>query len=348
MKLSVLITSYRRPDWLKRCFDGLVHQIRLPDQVVIVVRDTDADTRACAAQLAEQPAAEFPVDVVTVTEPGVVAANNAGLPLVTGDVVSFIDDDAVAPPDWLERIESYFKADPSVGAVGGRDVLYKEGKLVAGHAEVVGTITWYGKIVGNHHLRSDGARYVDHLKGVNMSLRTALIEGCDPALGGDGYSYELELCLAVRDRGYRILYDNTLTVEHRHAPRFVGGSRNWREPERIYWKYRNFLHVGVKRLHGMRLAAFLAWHFGPHLLWQGVYSVRYRDLGLLHTVRGMCRGLCSGVRARADLRAAAAPEPREDTSGRTPAAVARAKKADGTVREATVGRLISRLDNRRS
>ena len=45
---------------------------------------------------------------------------NRGLDSARGDLVVFTDDDAEAQADWLERIEAKF-ADPSVGAVGGRD-----------------------------------------------------------------------------------------------------------------------------------------------------------------------------------------------------------------------------------
>jgi len=135
-----------------------------------------------------------------------------------------------------------------------------------------------------------------------MSFRRELIDCCDEALAGDGYAWELDISLSVRQRGYRILYDGTLTVDHFPAQRFVGGTRSLRHPSRIYWQCHNLVHVGVKRLAGTRLVAFVCWYFGPHLLRQFVHSIKFLDGGGFVAGYGMFRGLCSGTTARLAVR----------------------------------------------
>jgi len=49
---------------------------------------------------------------------GLSGARNTGVAAATGDVVAFLDDDAAAEPDWLERLTEHY-ADPSVVGVGG-------------------------------------------------------------------------------------------------------------------------------------------------------------------------------------------------------------------------------------
>jgi glycosyltransferase involved in cell wall biosynthesis len=47
-------------------------------------------------------------------------ARNAGIEAARGDAFAFLDADAVAPPDWLERVQRVFENDPEVAGVGGR------------------------------------------------------------------------------------------------------------------------------------------------------------------------------------------------------------------------------------
>jgi cellulose synthase/poly-beta-1,6-N-acetylglucosamine synthase-like glycosyltransferase len=49
---------------------------------------------------------------------GLSGARNTGIGASSGDVVAFLDDDAVAASDWMERLAETFD-DPTVGGVGG-------------------------------------------------------------------------------------------------------------------------------------------------------------------------------------------------------------------------------------
>ena len=44
MKITVLIPTYRRPKDLGRCLEALQKQTRPADEVLVVVRNTDAET----------------------------------------------------------------------------------------------------------------------------------------------------------------------------------------------------------------------------------------------------------------------------------------------------------------
>ena len=47
-------------------------------------------------------------------------ARNVGMEAARGDAFAFLDADAVAPSDWLERARRIFQSDPQVAGVGGR------------------------------------------------------------------------------------------------------------------------------------------------------------------------------------------------------------------------------------
>src|SRR4029079_17187497 len=131
----------------------------------------DTETEEFVFRICAESNGGIPMRQARVTEPGVLAANRAGMELVTGEIVSFIDDDAAARPDWLRRIERWFASDPKLGAVGGRDVIHTKNGKVEKRTKTVGRIFWYGRIVGNHEKVFQGSCYAEHLKGVNMSFR---------------------------------------------------------------------------------------------------------------------------------------------------------------------------------
>ncbi|MEO1235394.1 MAG: glycosyltransferase [Planctomycetota bacterium] len=223
MRISVLIPTYRRADDLRRGLDALAAQRRPADQVVVVARPDDTETQRVIAEWNNR----LPVTNVAVDRPGVVAAMNAGWAEAEADVVALTDDDSAPHADWLERIESAFAESPTLGAFGGRDLI--GGELRPPGTRRVGELTWYGKMVGGHHLGTGPARSVDFLKGVNMAVRrcAAPHPPFDEALRGGGAQvhWEIDLCLGLAAAGWSLVYDPALRVDHHPAPRFDADQR---------------------------------------------------------------------------------------------------------------------------
>jgi cellulose synthase/poly-beta-1,6-N-acetylglucosamine synthase-like glycosyltransferase len=224
MRVSVLVPTWRRPGSLERCLDGLERQHRAPDEVIVVVRDSDKETKEWLERRA--PGLRN-LSVETLSDPGVVAALNRGLAAVGGDIVAITDDDAVPRRDWLARIERHFSADPGIGAVGGRDWLHPASQEA--EQTTVGILCWYGRLIGNHHLGVDGPRQVDVLKGVNMSFRRTALAGArvDKRLRGAGAQthWEIDLCSTVKQAGWTLVYDPAVSVDHYPAERFEDDTR---------------------------------------------------------------------------------------------------------------------------
>ncbi|RMF68041.1 MAG: glycosyltransferase, partial [Cyanobacteria bacterium J069] len=225
MKLTVIIPTYCRTNDLRRCLAALMQQVRPPDEVVVVVRDTDRDTWDFLNDfLSAHRPKSLAVRTVSVSEPGVVAAMNLGLAAAQGDVVCFTDDDAAPHADWLQRIEAHFLADPNLGGLGGRDRVQHLPESLVGRPCTVGKLQWFGRPIGNHHLGLGAARPVDFLKGVNMSVRRAAIahRRFDTRMRGTGAQvhFELAFSLALRRAGWTLVYDPAVLVDHYPAPRF--------------------------------------------------------------------------------------------------------------------------------
>ncbi|OYU20360.1 MAG: glycosyl transferase [Rhodobacteraceae bacterium PARR1] len=107
MRVSVVIVSRHRPALLRRCLLGLTQQ-DLPGFEVVVVADP------AGIAMAEG----FAVKRLAFDEPNISAARNLGLVQAAGDVVAFIDDDAVPEPTWLSRLTAPFADGQVIAATG--------------------------------------------------------------------------------------------------------------------------------------------------------------------------------------------------------------------------------------
>jgi len=258
LTFSVVIPSYRRPESLLKCLAGLQEGVRLPDQVVVVLRDVDERSQQLLQQWCVANELGERVDVSVVTETGQIAAMNRGLAAAIGDVVCFTDDDCIPRPKWLQHLATHY-ADPSVGGVGGRDVVHHGDQQVPTRKCSVGKITWTGRIIGNHHCAAVGGWIaVDHLKGANMSFRRALLPGFDENLAGGPHFNDTEASLSVGEQGFRLVYDPDAMVDHYPAPRFDAYGRLMYNPALVAADSHNWMYCMLKHLSGLRRIAFVA------------------------------------------------------------------------------------------
>ena len=108
-QVSVVVVSRERPAALARCLAGLA-QLQYPSFEIIVVADA-------AGLAAIAPHSDF-IKPVAFETPNISAARNLGIEASAGEIVAFIDDDAVPEPTWLRYlVEPFTQAD--VAAVGG-------------------------------------------------------------------------------------------------------------------------------------------------------------------------------------------------------------------------------------
>ncbi|MCD4526943.1 glycosyltransferase family 2 protein [Nocardioides sp. cx-173] len=227
MSVTAVICSLNRPMELTSSLTALAEQTRLPDRVVVVAQAHDGDTAAVAR--------EAGAEVCITPGPGLALAIESAIMWAGSGVCAFVDDDARAHPDWIQRMEDAF-ADPTVGAVGGRDNVAGDGWT--GRPDLpVGIITPTGRIIGNHHHGTGAVRQAQTVKGANMGIRVAAAIGfpLSQFVRGTGAQYRNELILTaeIRRRGYRVLYDPAIRVDHFPSQRALGDDRHLFSRERV-------------------------------------------------------------------------------------------------------------------
>jgi glycosyltransferase involved in cell wall biosynthesis len=261
MKISVIVPTYRRPKDLARCLRALSQQTRLADEVLVVIRDTDAETWISLETLNIDL---LVIHIIKVVAPGVVEAMNAGLEAASGEIVAFTDDDAAPHNDWLERIEAHFLSNDRIGGVGGRDWVHCGTELQElGESSVVGQVQWFGRVIGNHHIGVGKSREVDVLKGVNMSFRRSAIEHLrfDRRMRGTGAQvhFELAFTLSLRRGDWKIIYDPMLGVDHYPAQRFDEDQRNQFNQVALINEVHNETLALLDHLTPVKRIAFIFW-----------------------------------------------------------------------------------------
>ena len=151
-------------------------------------------------------------------------SRNIGICMAQGDIIAFIDDDAIPEPEWLSQLAEAYK-DPKVGAAGGLvynhtgyDFQYKYCLVDRlGNADL--------SIPGpTPHLSFPKSYRFPHLLGCNSSFRrAALLE-----IGGfdEEYEYyldETDALLRIVDAGYIVAQLPNAYVHHNYAPSNIRG-----------------------------------------------------------------------------------------------------------------------------
>ena len=227
-KLSAVICTYQRYDYLDTAIKSLLEQDSKASVFEILIIDNSPDNPARAAS-AKKYADNNRVRYLTVDRAGLANARNVAAAQSKAEIIAFLDDDAIAEPGWVSAIISGFNAHPEATIGGGPiDPIYEIPRpnwLNDRLAVYLTAIDWGPRI-----------RFLDAnewVAGANIAYRREAYlaaGGCNTSLGrtGAGNSLlsneETELSDRLKARGGKVLYVPNARVQH-----FVPASRINRE-----------------------------------------------------------------------------------------------------------------------
>ena len=162
--------------------------------------------------------------------PGLYGSRRACAAAAGGELVLFLDDDAVPAPDYLSRLAALAAAWPGHAGFGGVDRLglperagrvarlYARAFLVAGPGPGRLGATGYNHAQMTWRMQA-GPFESEFLHGCNMAFRKQALEGLPHLAWLTGHSCCEDLVLSAHaSRSGALLVDPSLRVEHRLAP----------------------------------------------------------------------------------------------------------------------------------
>lgn len=112
-RVTALVPTYNRAQYLPECLDSLLTQSRKPDQIVVIDDGSTDGTESIVSKYGHQ------VQYVKKSNGGKSSALNLGLKYATGDLIWVCDDDDIAAVDGLEMMLAAFEANPGADYVFG-------------------------------------------------------------------------------------------------------------------------------------------------------------------------------------------------------------------------------------
>jgi len=309
VKVSVVVVSYCRSWALRSCLESLSRQSRTIDEVVVVLKSCGDGSEEVVKAYEKL----LPVKLIRQSYGGNCAdAYELGYSNATGDLVLFIDDDAIADESWVLEYENFFNAYPDAGAAGGlvlkayldeggnpvktNELFYQAKKVALGpHRVPLKGLEDYCEWISSAGFmgsRECGDRELSlGLPGVNMAFRAELIRDFPLTLlygkSRRCYGFERALAYYVVRKGYKVyLLSDAVTspkVWHIAHERSLTRSRGfwgefWLHYDRVmmFWRLR-------------KLGATLSL---PRYLFGLVVLLRKNTVQrLAATIYGLCEGV---------------------------------------------------------
>lgn len=216
IEFSIIIPVHNNIKFTKNCLTKIFVSLHLTNVEIIIVNNASTDET-------EEFLEEFKGYVYSINNNENVRyakANNQGAKIAKGKYLIFLNNDTAPETGWLEALEHKFEEDPTIGIQGAK-LLYSDRRIQ--HAGIV-----WDKLKENFelhyhiYLRKDEndkcvnkSREFQMVTGALLAIRRELFE----EIGGFDEEYEfghedLDLCMKVRDKGYKVWYNSDCVSFH--------------------------------------------------------------------------------------------------------------------------------------
>lgn len=118
--ITTIIIAHNEEEHIGECLDSIMRQSRIPDEIIVVVHNSDDRTAEIARTHQEKyrDRANIRIDELETEASGPIFPRIRGFSLASHEIITCIDGDSIADPEWIERITQPF-LNPNIVAVGG-------------------------------------------------------------------------------------------------------------------------------------------------------------------------------------------------------------------------------------
>lgn len=270
-RITTIITTFNRPDYLKTAITTVLEQTRAVDEIVVI-----DDSDRCQKENAAVVAAFGEPHIKLVTTGGRVGSNparNLGIETASSDYLAFLDDDDRWLPEKAERQAAVLDADSSVGMVYcGWDHLNLDTGEIRKHSprEFLEGELFHELIFKNVTGKTSGF----------MARKSSSV-----AIG----NFNVELP-ASQDWEYALRMSESFRIGVVPMPQFLFGGHSGERITRSTSKYlRSYLHIYKKYASdrkkvsgGLQKSALIKWKLGGFMQHEGRWwsALYYRLLGV--------------------------------------------------------------------
>ena len=288
----ILILTWNGKEDILHCLSTLP-RIRYPNWSATVIDNasTDGTFEAIRSAFPEQPV------LVMEKNLGFCGGNNRGIEdaLARGaEYVLLLNNDTELHPDLLTELVSVAQSDPRIGAVGTKNILMDDHRVLWGAYGELRYDRDLVRLVGSR--QPDGPEYscvkdVDWVIGNGVLMSRAALE----AVGGFderffGYHEDVDWCMQARKAGFRIVYDGRAVIYHKGCGAALPSAK--RPFPVLYFLGRNSIIFARKHATPAQLCKFVVCFFAGIAWWMidGLWR-GYRMKPYLWLVRGFADGV---------------------------------------------------------
>lgn len=278
--ISISIVSWNTKNLTLACLERIATNTpdAMRDYLEVIVVDNDSDDGTAEAVKENHP------EVVVIKSGGNIGfgrANNLAIKYASGDIVFFLNSDALITSNTLEVIGQAFSEDQQLGVLGCK-LMEDDGtiqKSVRGHPNFTAilysdtplNLLWFLKPAYERYRQKNfdfsREQFVDTVMGAAMAVPKHILDklgGFDPIYFM--YYEEVDLCRRIGEAGYLVKYIPTTTVFH------IGGASSSLARARMRIANKKSMFLYLRKHEGHAATALFSLLFKPLFVFQTMIS----------------------------------------------------------------------------